>query len=183
MCIVNLKTVLVFSAAVFIFSLVYFVYASFMGGAKPHEETFLDEIGEVFGGLGLVALAAIYGRTVLKLSLGKGSLMQRILPVEYTEISLSFLKKLLQFLNKTHLYVGVVAVAAICLHVAFMGLLGPVPALALGLYTRHLASIFWFFSFLALFSKRTQKGVLLGPRAIFKRHHDRHFFVFRSSFG
>jgi len=118
----KLKNVLFFSAVVFISSLAYFIYASTVGGAKPHEETFLTEVGEGFGSFGLAALALIYGRTVLKLSLGKGGLAQRIIPVEYTDVSLSFLKKLLQFLNKTHLYVGVTAVAAISLHGAFMGL-------------------------------------------------------------
>jgi len=119
----KLKNVLVFSIVVFIFSFSYFLYVSSEGDANPHEETYLDEIGEGFGGLGLAALALIYGRTVLKLSLGKGGFAQRIIPMEYTDVSLPFLKKMLRLLNKTHLYVGIIAVAAICLHVSFMGLM------------------------------------------------------------
>ena len=116
------KNVVVFSLFVFIFSLVYFVYARFLGGVTSNEETFLTEIGEIFGGLGFAALAVIYGRTVLKLGLGKGGLARRILPEAYTGMSLPLLKKLLQFLNKTHIYVGITAVAAIVLHAGFMGL-------------------------------------------------------------
>ncbi|VAX33638.1 hypothetical protein MNBD_NITROSPIRAE01-2182 [hydrothermal vent metagenome] len=118
----KLKHVIFFTVAVFAFSLIYFIYAYNTGQQSENEETFFTEIGEVFGGLALGTLAVIYGRTVLKLALGKGRLTQRIIPEVYTDLALPLFKKVLQILNKTHLYVGVAAIATISLHVAFMGL-------------------------------------------------------------
>lgn len=119
----KLKKILFFTATVFLFSLIYFIYAYSTGGTPADKETFFTEIGEGFGGLALGALGIIYGRTALKIALGKGGMAQRIIPEFYTELSLPFLKKVLRLLNQTHLHVGVVAVATISLHVAFLGLL------------------------------------------------------------
>lgn len=174
----KLRNVLGFSATVFIFSLIYFVYASLVSSEKSSEETFLTEIGEIFGGLGLVALVAIYGRTALKLSLGKGGLVQRIIPLEYTDLSLPFLKKLLRFLNQTHVYVGILAVASIGLHVSFMGLLDQNLLLLLVFVLVIWQALFGFFLFWRYSPKELRKvsylvhaqflsGIMIGIFAFF----------------
>ena len=58
----------------------YFIYAYTMYPATPENETFLSEIAEGFGTLGLWGLLFIYGRTVLKLLIGKCTLVKRLLP-------------------------------------------------------------------------------------------------------
>jgi len=120
----KLKGVIVFTAIIFLFSLAYFiaVYKTYAGSEE--KETVFTEIGEGLRTLGLGALLVIYGRTVLKLSLGKGPVAQRILPEIIDDKSQSILKDLLNLLNKTHLHVGIVAVALTALHAVFMGLSG-----------------------------------------------------------
>jgi len=154
------------------------MYVSSKGSEKPNEETFLEEIGEGFGVLGLVALALIYGRTVLKLSLGKGGFAQRIIPMEYTDVGLPFLKRMLRFLNKTHLYVGIMAVATICLHVSLMGLMDQNLLLLLVLLLVIWQALFGFFLSWRYSPKELRKvsylvhaqfisGIMIGIFAVF----------------
>ncbi len=118
----KLKGIFIFTAAVFLISFIYFisVYKTYEG--HEEKETVFTEIGEGIGGIGLLALGLIYGRTALKLSLGKGALAERILPEIYDDVTLPLFKKVLRLLNKTHLHVGVAAIAVIVLHALFMGL-------------------------------------------------------------
>ncbi len=118
----KLKGVLIFTAAIFLVSLVYFISVYNRYEGREEQETVFTEVGEGIGGLGLAVLAIIYGRTVLKLSLGKGALAERILPEIYEDVTLPLFKKVLNLLNKTHLHVGVAAIAVIALHALFMGL-------------------------------------------------------------
>lgn len=76
----SIKDVLVYTAIVLFVSIVYFVYAYTTYPPTPERETFLSEIGEGFGEVGLWALLFIYARTVLKLVMGKGELTKRLLP-------------------------------------------------------------------------------------------------------
>ena len=118
----KLKSILLFTATVFLISLGYFLAIYPDRPADPEHETFLREIGEVFGTLGLWALLIIYGRTLVKLVFGQGGLAQRLVPEEYDVSTLPPFKALLNVLNRTHVYVGVAAIAVILLHIAMVGL-------------------------------------------------------------
>jgi len=118
----KLKHLLQFTACVFLTSLVYFLAIYPNRAEDPEHETFLHEIGEVFGTLGVWALAIIYGRTLVKLAFGEGGLAQRLVPQEYAVPALSPFKALLNLLNRTHVFVGVAAIAVILLHIAMVGL-------------------------------------------------------------
>lgn len=117
----SIKGILIYASGISIASLAYFLYAYSVYPAVEEKETFLSEIGEVFGEIGLAALAFIYFRTFLKLLLGKGKLAQRLLPDYTPSIDFPMLHQLLGFLNRTHVYVGIATVAIILLHIAMMG--------------------------------------------------------------
>ena len=116
------KHLLLFTAIVFLTSLGYFL-AIYPNRPEDHEnETFLREMGEVFGTLGIWALVIIYGRTLVKLAFGLGGFAQRLVPDEYDVSAIPPFKTLLNFLNSTHVYVGIAAIAVILLHIAMVGL-------------------------------------------------------------
>lgn len=117
----SIKGVLIYTAAITLISAVYFIYAYSIYPTVEERETLLSEIGEGFGKIGLALLAFIYFRTALKLVLGKGKLAQRLLPDFTSPIDSSALNKLLTWLNRTHVYFGIAAVAIILLHIFMMG--------------------------------------------------------------
>ena len=116
----NIKSILIYAVVLFVLSAVYFVYAYFVYPVVEERETFLTELGEVFGKIGLVALLFIYFRTVLKLVLGEGEMAQRLLPDYIPPVNFSGLNQLLGFLDRTHVYVGIATVAIILLHIGMM---------------------------------------------------------------
>ena len=115
------KRVLIYTAVVLSVSLVYFLYAYSVYPPIEENETFLSEIGEGFGEIGLWALLFIYARTLLKLLMGKGQLAKRLLPDYSPPGSASMFQRLLCYLDRTHVYVGIATVAVILLHIAMMG--------------------------------------------------------------
>jgi len=102
-------------------SIAYFIYAYTVYPPTPERETFLSEIGEGFGEVGLWALLFIYARSVLKLVTGKGALARRILPDYSPPAAASVLQQLIGLLDRTHIYAGIATVAIILLHIALMG--------------------------------------------------------------
>ena len=102
-------------------SVAYYLYAYFYYTPVKESETFLAETGEAFGELGLWLLCFIYLRTAAKLMLGKGAIARRLLPDYSPAVNLSPLAQAICFLDRTHIYVGITAVAAILLHIALMG--------------------------------------------------------------
>jgi len=118
----GIKRVLLFAAAVFVISLGYFIYASTVYPPTPENETFLSEIGEGFGEIGLYGLLFIYGRTLLKVLLGKGAIARRLLPDYSPQLSTPLFNWLLGFLNRTHVYVGLATASVILLHIGLMGI-------------------------------------------------------------
>lgn len=116
----SLRDFLIYTVLVLVISVVYFIYAYTVYPPIPERETFLTEIGEGFGEIGLWALLFIYARTLLKLVMGKGKLANRLLP-DYSPPTISIFQQLLGFLNRTHIYVGVATVAVIVLHIVLMG--------------------------------------------------------------
>ncbi len=117
----NIKGILIYTGVIFSISAMYFIYAYFAYPAVEEQETLLSEIGEGFGKIGLGLISFIYFRTALKLLLGKGKLAQRLLPDYTSPINSSAFNQLLTWLNRTHVYFGIAAVAVILLHIAMMG--------------------------------------------------------------
>lgn len=118
----GIKGVLIFTATVFLLSLGYFIYAYNVYPGIPERETYLTEIGEGFGEVGLWALLFIYARTLLKVLLGKGAIARRLLPDYSPDIRLPALQPLLGFLDLSHVYVGIITLAVILLHMFLMGI-------------------------------------------------------------
>ena len=118
----GLKRILVFTAAVSIISIGYYIYALFLYAPVEESETFLSEVGEGFGEIGLWLLLFIYTRTLIKLLLGKGPIAKRMLPEYSPPIDSKQFNKLIYFLDRTHIYFGVSAVAIIILHIGLMGI-------------------------------------------------------------
>ena len=115
------KKILIFTIVVLVVSIGYFTYALFIYPPTPERETFLTEIGEGFGEVSLWLLVFIYFRTALKLFLGKGAIAKRLLPEYTAPVDASLFKKLMIFLDRTHVYFGIASVAIILLHIILMG--------------------------------------------------------------
>lgn len=118
----GIKGILLFSVIVLLISSAYFIYAYNVFPRIPERETYLSEIGEGFGEIGLWALLFIYARTLLKILLGKGAISRRLLPNYSPDISLPPLQPLLGFLDRSHVYVGITTIAVILLHIFLMGI-------------------------------------------------------------
>ncbi len=115
------KGVLIYAAAILFISVAYYIYALTVYPPIEESETFLSEVGEGFGEIGLWLLLFIYARTVLKLFMGKGRLAKRLLPDYSPPAAASLLERLLCFLNRTHVHVAIATVAVILLHILMMG--------------------------------------------------------------
>lgn len=118
----ELKKILIFTVTILVISVGYYIFISIKYPPIAEHETFLSELGEGIGEIGLWLLLFIYARTALKLVLGKGALSKRILPKYTAPIDASLFQKLIRFLDRTHIYFGIGAVAVILLHIALMGL-------------------------------------------------------------
>jgi hypothetical protein len=118
----ELRKILIFTIATLFLSLSYYTYIGFHYPPIPEHETFLSELGEGIGEIGLWLLVFIYIRTALKLALGKGALSRRILPEYSSPLDATMFQKVIRFLDRTHIYFGISAVAIILLHIALMGI-------------------------------------------------------------
>lgn len=112
---------LVYTIVVLAVSTAYFAYVYLNYPPVPENETFLSELGEGFGEIGLFGLVFIYARSILKLLLGKGRLARRLLPDYRPATRLTMFDGLLGFLDRTHVYVGIATVCIILLHIGLMG--------------------------------------------------------------
>ena len=118
----DLKKLSLYTLGILLASLAYYLYLRFNFAQHVERETKLSEIGEGLGEIALWAFALIYARTALKLIMGRGGFGERIFPDYVYTSSLPFYKKILPFLNRTHIYVGIAAVALVLLHIALVGL-------------------------------------------------------------
>ena len=118
----GIKKVLVFTAVVTAISIGYFIFALFFYAPVEENETFLSELGEGFGEIGLWLLLFIYARTLIKILLGKGPMARRILPEYSPPTEAKIFNKLIHFLDRTHIYFGISAVAIILLHIVLVGI-------------------------------------------------------------
>lgn len=112
----NIRGILIYTTIVLLISVAYYIYAYTALPVPEERETFLTKMGEGFGEAGMGLLIFIYCRTLLKLILGQGKLAQRLLPDYIPPIESSELNHLLTWLNRTHVYFGIAAVAVILLH-------------------------------------------------------------------
>ncbi len=117
----SLKKLLFYTVGIIAISIAYFIYHYTQSPSSPERETFLSEIGEGVGTFALWALGFIYLRTVLKLLMGKGAISKRLLPEYTAPASASLFKKLVTFLDRTHVHVGIATTAIILLHIGLMG--------------------------------------------------------------
>jgi hypothetical protein len=117
----SLKKLFIYTALVIATSVAYFVYAFRQIPQAAERETFLSELGEGVGELAMWALIFIYLRTVLKLVMGKGAISRRLLPEYTAPPAASIFKKLVVWLDRTHVHVGIASTALIILHVVLMG--------------------------------------------------------------
>jgi len=118
----GLKKVLVFTFIVTAISIGYYIYAFFLYPPVKESETFLSEVGEGFGEIGLWLLLFIYARTLIKLLIGKGPIARRLLPEYSPPVEPKLFNSSIHFLDRTHIYFGISAVAIIILHIALMGI-------------------------------------------------------------
>jgi len=118
----GLKTFLIYSAAVLVLSVAYYGYVLSSHPLSAERETFLSEIGESVGEVALWVFVFIYVRTALKLVMGKGPLARRLLPDYAAPASTNYLGQLVVYLDRSHVYFGVAAVALVLMHIASMGL-------------------------------------------------------------
>jgi hypothetical protein len=118
----SFRKILVFTAVTLVISISYYLYARSHYPPTPENETFLSEIGEGIGEIGLWAILFIYARTVIKLLLARGPLSKRILPEYSPPIDAKPFQNLIRWLDRTHIYFGIGTVVVILLHIAFMGI-------------------------------------------------------------
>lgn len=91
-------------------------------GALP-EESFRHEVGESVGVILAWIFGVIYGRTLLKIILRQGPLLERLLPEGISDKPVRLAgNSLLRFLDRSHPYVGVIAVLLVFGHALLMGL-------------------------------------------------------------
>jgi hypothetical protein len=117
----SLRKLLIYTGLVVAISVAYFVYAFTQFSQTTERETFLSELGEGVGELAMWALVFIYLRTALKLVMGKGAISRRLLPEYTAPPAASIFKKLVVWLDRTHVHVGIASTALILLHVVLMG--------------------------------------------------------------
>ena len=117
-----LRRLVVYSGVIFAIAAGYYLYVLSTHPPSHVRETFLSEIGEGIGEIAMWSLVAIYFRTVVKLTLGKGPLARRLVPDYAPPKTGALVQRGLAFLDRTHTYLGVAAVALILMHIALMGL-------------------------------------------------------------
>ncbi|MBX2885634.1 MAG: hypothetical protein KTR32_37105 [Granulosicoccus sp.] len=116
-----LRQLVVYTGLITIVSVLYFLYVFLTAPPTVEKETFLSEVGEGIGEVAMWAFIFIYFRTALKLIMGKGPISRRLLPEYKAPPQTGVLKRLVVFLDKTHVHVGIAAVAIAAVHIALMG--------------------------------------------------------------
>ena len=101
----------------FIFFLTMLLIASFVNAEKYGD----DDPGEFFAVLGFTCLVISYGRTMVKITVNKGGLFERLAPLDTDGKVKTFYDFFMKILNKTHPYVGAIAIISIFLHCYYTG--------------------------------------------------------------
>jgi len=111
----KVKKILIFSLILSAFCIVYLIIAP---QQIPHSHhSWRHEFGGALGSGVLWLFAFIYGRTLLKLLLRQGPVMERLLPEgTWKDAALPWARKALRFLNQTHPFLGAAVVILIMGH-------------------------------------------------------------------
>lgn len=107
---------IIFTIFVTIVSVVYILYLHSKGGASYIVSVGLNEFGKSLGSFGFFTMWFVYSRSVMKLIVQKGSIVQRLNPVGERPAFASDLWDVLNILNKAHPYLGLSSIALIYLH-------------------------------------------------------------------
>lgn len=118
----GLRRLIIYSAGVLIAAVGYYLYVLSVHPPSPERETFLTEVGEVIGEVALWAFFVIYLRTFVKLTMGKGPLAKRLLPDYSPPSAVNHVQRIVVYLDRSHVYFGIAAVALVLIHIALMGL-------------------------------------------------------------
>lgn len=110
-----------FTIIVALLSLLLFTYLYLGRSPVAEAEGLLEEVAEVLGVAGGYALAVIYIRSVLKIAINEGDLLQRFIPADYQELSASLGQRALHLLNRTHRLVGAAAAGLLISHAFLVG--------------------------------------------------------------
>jgi len=109
------KKIILLSILTFVIIIICLGYA-FYGNAAQYRQVGENESGEFFASLGFICLAIAYGRTMLKLAVNKGHVLERLEPLKTGGKIKTIYGFLMKFMNKTHPYVGAVAIISIFIH-------------------------------------------------------------------
>ncbi len=107
---------IIFAIFVTIISAVYMLYLFSKGGATYIVSVGLNEFGKSLGSFGFFTIWFVYSRSVMKLIVQKGNIVQRLNPVGERPAFASDLWDVLNILNKAHPYLGLSSIALIYLH-------------------------------------------------------------------
>jgi len=110
------RNAVIFLGLVLTLSSLYFVYAYF--ALPPTRETkgFFGELGKGMGSIASWGLGFLYCRGLLKLLVNKGSMLQRLLPQDYSTAAQGLGQKCLQLLNRSHPALGVLTIVLLAGH-------------------------------------------------------------------
>jgi hypothetical protein len=115
-------SLIVFTGMVLLCAAAYMLYVYLQGqGYAAGNDRFLEDFGEWLGPAGLSVLVLVYARTAFKLLVRKDSFWKRLEPfnIDYARIK-TVSGKILFYLNKSHPYFGVSAIALVYLHCYFI---------------------------------------------------------------
>ena len=115
-------SLIVFAGRVLLCAAAYILYVYLQGqGYAIGDDRFIRNFGEWLGLAGLSLLVLVYARTAFKLLVRKDSFWKRLKPfnIDYARIK-TVSGKILFYLNKSHPYFGVSAIALVYLHCYFI---------------------------------------------------------------
>jgi hypothetical protein len=115
-------SLIIFAVMVLLCAAVYILYIYLQGqGYAIGDDRFIRGFGEWLGLAGLSMLIVVYARTAFKLLVRKDSFWKRLEPfnIDYARIK-TVSGKILFYLNKSHPYFGVSAIALVYLHCYFI---------------------------------------------------------------
>jgi hypothetical protein len=115
-------SLIVFTGVVLLCAAAYILYAYLQGqGYAVGDDRFIRNLGRWLGPAGLSLLVLVYARTAFKLLVRKDSFWKRLEPfnIDYAGIKTAS-GKILFYLNKSHPYFGVSAIALVYLHCYFI---------------------------------------------------------------
>jgi hypothetical protein len=114
--------IVIFTIVAVLFALGYTLYLTAKGGSGYVEnESAYSEAGGGLASITVICLGLIYGRSILKLLVNHGSFWDRLGQITDSVPARTLSQKGLKVLNRTHPYIGIIAIASVYLHCIFTG--------------------------------------------------------------